>query len=344
MKKTALIGILILTFSIPAIPTFALGESGDTKDTGSGAVTAPATPGSGNSLQPGTNPGATQAGFVPLSAPTSPLTQAEIDAANNGNLPGFFNLLYNICIGVAVVLAVLQLMRAGITYMTAAGNIGSTEKARHLIQTSLLGLLLVLSPVIVFGVINPAILNFDLNLDALRVAPPGALPNTDTNLGLASIQQGQSIIPCENSINGRFNCDNAYAQCSATLGGADKNNVCVDSSGNITETSWLSLNDPFGGHSYACPSNTTRSIQCTPNIPESKPCGVGVSPTGSSPVGTDTCPAMQCPAGQQQYYVCADQEHNVFVKASEGGGKLWCPQPARNDGTYVLTTQCRSSI
>jgi uncharacterized membrane protein YgcG len=112
--------------------------------------------------QQGANNGST---FVPLE-PCSPLTPYENDTSSN--LPTLFQAIYRICVGIAVVLTILQLTRAGIMYM-GGDSITNKEQAKHLIQVSLLGLLLVLSPVIVFTLINPDILNFSLNLDGLRV-------------------------------------------------------------------------------------------------------------------------------------------------------------------------------
>lgn len=88
---------------------------------------------------------------------------------NNSSLPIFLNNLYEVCIGVAVVLAVLQLIRAGIMYSVGDVGFAKIEEAKHLILVSLLGLLLVLSPYIVFSIINPAILTLDINTSNLAV-------------------------------------------------------------------------------------------------------------------------------------------------------------------------------
>jgi hypothetical protein len=91
------------------------------------------------------------------------------DAGNSAKLPDFLNNLYKICIGIAAVLAVLQIMRAGVMYM---GGDSVTEKsqAKSIITQSLLGLLLVLSPTIIFGIINKDILSLKINnLDKLQV-------------------------------------------------------------------------------------------------------------------------------------------------------------------------------
>ncbi|MBU2158941.1 pilin [Patescibacteria group bacterium] len=105
-----------------------------------------------------------------------PLTNIPVlfDTGNAINTPEglsiFLNNIYKVCIGVAAVVAVLQIMRAGIMYM---GGDSVTEKkdAKNLIAMSIGGLILVLSPVIVFSIINPSILTLKIEgIDALGVA------------------------------------------------------------------------------------------------------------------------------------------------------------------------------
>ncbi|HEY0011040.1 MAG TPA: hypothetical protein VGB97_04010 [Candidatus Paceibacterota bacterium] len=89
------------------------------------------------------------------------------DASKPDTLPDFLNYLYRLCIGIAAGIAVLQIMRAGAYFMFHKGSVGHNEQAKHLISSSLLGLLLVLSPAIVFGIINPDILKLKLDLSSL---------------------------------------------------------------------------------------------------------------------------------------------------------------------------------
>lgn len=100
--------------------------------------------------------------FVPLTSIPG------IESAGNAEtLPDFLNNLYKLAIGVAAVLAVLQIVRAGVMYM---GGDSITEKkdAKNLIALSVGGLILVLSPVIVFSIINPSILSLKIGgLDKL---------------------------------------------------------------------------------------------------------------------------------------------------------------------------------
>lgn len=83
------------------------------------------------------------------------------------SITDFLNNLYKICIGVAAALAVFQIMHAGIKFMTNRGSISENEQARSLLQGAVFGLILVLSPVIVFGIINPRIL--ELNFDTRKL-------------------------------------------------------------------------------------------------------------------------------------------------------------------------------
>lgn len=120
------------------------------------------------------------AAVVPLAvlaqAPTEfvPLTSIPgIDEIKSSpNLPAFLNNIYMIVIGAAAALAVLQIIRAGIYFMLNKGSISEAEEARHLLQMSVLGLLLVLSPVIVFGIINPKILELNFAVDVLKTDDP----------------------------------------------------------------------------------------------------------------------------------------------------------------------------
>jgi len=101
--------------------------------------------------------------FVPLTS-----IPGLTDAGASLNLPIFLNNFYKICIGLASILAVLQLIRAGLMYMMG-DSITEKKEARNLIGLSVLGLILVLSPVIVFGLINKDIL--ELNLDVKVLTP-----------------------------------------------------------------------------------------------------------------------------------------------------------------------------
>ena len=101
-------------------------------------------------------------GFVPL-APIPGLT--DIQYAPNG-LAVFFNNLYKYLIGLAAVLAVIMIIWGGLEYSTQ-DSISKKSDGKQRIYDAIFGLVLVLSPVLVFSIINPSILNLSLNLPPL---------------------------------------------------------------------------------------------------------------------------------------------------------------------------------
>lgn len=112
----------------------------------------------------------TGTGFIPLT--NVPFIT---EAGNALNLESFLNGLYRISIGIAAVVAVLQIMRAGIMYMGSDSGFAEKKEAKNLIALSIGGLILVLSPVVVFSVINPEILSLKIgNIEKLAPAFTGA--------------------------------------------------------------------------------------------------------------------------------------------------------------------------
>jgi len=102
------------------------------------------------------------------SQPFVPLTTLPgiTDFVQTSSIPSLLNAIYKIAVGAAAALAVLQIMRAGILYM---GGDSVTEKreAKNLLAMSIGGLVLVLSPVILFSIINPSILSLQIGLDGI---------------------------------------------------------------------------------------------------------------------------------------------------------------------------------
>ena len=102
-------------------------------------------------------------GFVPL-APIPNLTQGV--TVNSEGLAAFFNNLYKYLIGLAAALAVIEIIRGGLEISTQ-DSISKQSQGREHIQQAILGMVLVLSPVLVFSIINPSILNLSINLPPL---------------------------------------------------------------------------------------------------------------------------------------------------------------------------------
>lgn len=89
------------------------------------------------------------------------------DITASPNIEIFLNNLYRICIGLAAVIAVLQIIRAGVMYMLG-DSFTEKKEAKNLIAMAIFGLVLVLSPVIVFSIINKDILSLKFDVSGLK--------------------------------------------------------------------------------------------------------------------------------------------------------------------------------
>jgi hypothetical protein len=75
----------------------------------------------------------------------------------------FFNNLYKFMLGLAIALAIIEIIWGGLQYSTT-DSIGNKEAGKTRIRNAILGLILILSPVLVFSIINPNILNLSISL------------------------------------------------------------------------------------------------------------------------------------------------------------------------------------
>ncbi len=153
--------------------------------------------------------------FVPLTS-----LPGLAEGGNAATMTVFLNSLYKICIGAAAAIAVLQIIRAGILFMTNKGSISENEQARSLVQGAVLGLLLVLSPVIVFTIINPKILTLDFGVAALKQDKPatgslGASTAQSTAEDIAAAC-GVTTNACVNS--GAEKLQSTYLSCAKAAG------------------------------------------------------------------------------------------------------------------------------
>ena len=89
-----------------------------------------------------------------------------LEEASTGGIGPLINTLYRYGVGIGAILAVLIIIYGGFKYMTSQVP-GVKADGRAEITRAILGLLLLLSPVIVFGIINQDILNFDIDLRRL---------------------------------------------------------------------------------------------------------------------------------------------------------------------------------
>ena len=120
--------------------------------------------------------------FVPIAGIPN-LTEG---ASATGGLAQFLNQLYFYLIGLAVVLAVIEIIIGGFEISTQ-DSVSKQSAGRKRITQAIFGLVLILSPYLVFSLINPSILNLSLNLPPLDTQV-----NTDSgsqNVPLTQTQQ-----------------------------------------------------------------------------------------------------------------------------------------------------------
>lgn len=189
------------------------------------------------------------------------------ETVNASTLPGFFNQLYKLCIGAAAVIAVLQIMRAGFKFMTTKGSFTGNEEAKGYISNAVIGLVLVLSPVIVFGVINPDILKLNLDVSGLKskyvdddgVGNGGTSSSKNTSLSKEQCTSQYanivSFIPSNtaNKCNANFNFSNIPLECCE---GASGNAVCCGKPKATADSqfivSWYYTRSDVGDKTAAC--------------------------------------------------------------------------------------------
>lgn len=213
-----------------------------------------------NNAQRSTSQPSSGSGFVAL-APIPGLTDTgALSAARSTNLASFFNNLYKFAIGMAAVLAVIQIIWGGIEIATNKDNVSKIIDSKGRILQAILGLVLVLSPVLVFSIINPAILNLSINLkplDTRSVAPAQNVPaparNTGRQVTGSSNVMNETITACSTR-----SCDGEIRNCmrnSNVRNASDYSIVCTYTDGSIAP------NSPSGD--VGCPiSNQVLSLKC----------------------------------------------------------------------------------
>lgn len=182
MKKFSALAVLVL-LSLPFI-----------------AAAQPASSSSGMNVVPQSQPpaattGSTDTGYVPI-APIPGLTQGAV--ANSQGLADFLNNLYKYLVGLAATLAVILIIWGGLEISTQ-DSISSKSAGRERITQAIIGLVLVLSPVLVFSLINPAILNLSINIGPLHTfwgGYPSAVNNTSGSTLRSNGTGGMTVSGC----------------------------------------------------------------------------------------------------------------------------------------------------
>lgn len=156
MKKIILVSLFAFSFWVVVPHVFAFDCTDGYTERADGSGCDPITAGTGSTKS---------SGFTAL-APIPGLTD-QGDVSSSSSLANFFNNLYKYLIGLAATLAVIEIIWGGLLISTQ-DSIGNHEEGKERIKGAILGLILVLSPVLVFSIINPSILNLSLNLPELK--------------------------------------------------------------------------------------------------------------------------------------------------------------------------------
>ncbi len=158
--------------------------------TGAGTVLAPPTTTPNNA--PNQAAPGVQSGFSAL-VPIPGLTDtSNTSVVNSDSLANFFNNLYKYLIGLSAILAIIMIIWGGIEIAFNQESISSVLEGKGKVRNAIYGLILVLSPALIFSIINPSILNLSVNLPALDTATAPASGSG----GTANIPMATSTTQC----------------------------------------------------------------------------------------------------------------------------------------------------
>ncbi len=94
------------------------------------------------------------------------------NSSGASSLSIFINTLYTYLIGIAVVLTIVEIVWGGFLWMGSGASVTSKEAGKKKIEQAIIGLILVLSPVIIFNIINPQVLSLKLGTSKINVTQP----------------------------------------------------------------------------------------------------------------------------------------------------------------------------
>jgi uncharacterized membrane protein len=92
------------------------------------------------------------------------------NAVKQDGVANLVNYFYVTLIGIAGVIAVFQFIKAGILYAGEAASMSKKAEAKKIMQQTVFGLILIMSPFLVFSIIDPRILS--LKLITGKLLPP----------------------------------------------------------------------------------------------------------------------------------------------------------------------------
>ncbi len=209
--------------------------------------------------------------FVPL-APIPGLTanQSGTPFSTLPALPSFLNNLYKYAIGLAAAIAVVYIIWGGIE-MSVQESVSQKLEGKNRIYNALFGLGLMLLPALVFGIINPSILNLSLNIPNLPTQWGTWSPTLVSKTTINTVGGGAATIASDQYICPNGNCQAAIATCNnsaSLLYHPTPIIYCVPTSNPIVTTSSVPLTPtPTDPTKVSCPNNQEAMVACTSSTP-----------------------------------------------------------------------------
>jgi hypothetical protein len=241
-------------------------------------------------------------GFTAL-APIPGLTDVSPTAVvSSATLATFLNNLYKYLIGLAAIIAVIQIIWAGLDMAWEhKDSVAAITDDKGKIKNAIFGLVLVLSPALVFTIINPSILNLSLNLPAIKT---GASTAGGAGSGTSSQTYTTTTVTCGGTI---------YSQTQKVP--VPANQYCAnvlpnDSYGN----NWVNIS------SSCVASSTVINAACSGSSPspQCQLCGLSMYKTPSS---VTSCGTGGTPGILQIAWCPSDGDAKTWLNNNCGMGK-----------------------
>lgn len=93
-----------------------------------------------------------------------------------GGIPQLIAFIYGFALWIVGVLVFLQITRAGVMWLLAAGNASKIGSAKSLMTNAIVGLIVLLSSVVILNTINPTLTQNSFQLPKFEGSTPGINP------------------------------------------------------------------------------------------------------------------------------------------------------------------------
>ncbi len=190
-------------------------------------------------------------GFVPITN-----FPAFTSYTSSSSLAPFINNLYTYAIGIAAILAVIEIIWGGFLWMGSGASVSNKEAGRNKIIMSIFGLVLVLSPYLILSILNPNMLNLKLGTNSMRINQNNKYVSTQ-KFNTASTQTTNGSCDQNSSSSGQFA---VVGGCSGT----QVESILISNGFNLCKEIKTTTN----GKSMVCLSKSPGSGPITPKIPQ----------------------------------------------------------------------------